>query len=150
MGILREVSVMGILRAVSGVAARCGVLPRAGAAVATMGATAWLASQLWAWGAENDWQFAPAAFLVTGVYAVAAAGVMSSTYDSMVTMTRNAPFVVWQELTDGRVTAWKLLFWPLLVPAEGFVCLWLIAGWFGRLMNADLSGTRARRRQKGH
>lgn len=141
---------MRILRTASGVASWCGSSAplRAVGALAALLATAWLGAQLWGWAAAAAGEGPGLYFLATFVslvYAIASLvtmGVMSDPPNrwTMEMMTGYAPFVMWRAvISDERVTAWKLLLWPLLVPAEGLVCLWLAVGWLMRLLNVDLS-----------
>lgn len=144
-----------ILRAASGVASRCGsnVPLRAAAAVAALAATWWAGSQLWGWAASHTpgglTGLHPGPYflaaIVSVVYIIGSLVNLAIMSDpphrwTLDTMTGYAPFVVWRTvISDGRVTAWKLLLWPLLVPAEALTCLWLAIGWLVRLLNIDLS-----------
>lgn len=140
---------MMILRTVSGIASRCGsnALLRVVGALVALSATVWLGAQLWGWAianADNPGPMLGAAFTSLGymIASIVAIAVKSDPPDrwTLETMTRYAPFFMWRAMiSDGRVTGWKLLLWPLLVPAEGLACLWLAIGWLVRLLDIDLS-----------
>lgn len=141
---------MRILRTASGVASRYGSSAplRLVAAIASAAATAWLAAQLWGWaaGSADGVCFPHFVALLTGTaYVIGSLMTMAAASEppdrwTLEVMTGYAPFMIWRAMiSDGRVTCWKLLLWPLLVPAEALVCLWLAAGWLARLLDADLS-----------
>lgn len=139
---------MRILRTASGIASRCGSSAplRAAAAAAMALATTWLMVWLWSWAVvatdPAPCFLAVIVSLVSVIVSLVTMGVMSDPPNrwTMETMTGFAPFVMWRAVTsDDRVTVWKLLLWPTLVPAEVLVCLWLAIGWLGRLLDVDLS-----------
>lgn len=140
------------MKAVSGIASRCGSnsLSRAIAAVIIAVSTAMFGTWLWSWAAGwaaagHDGAYIILVSLVTIAYMTVSLVTLAVMSDpphkwTMETMTGYAPFVVWRAMiSDERVTGWKLLLWPLVVPVEGLICLWLAIGWMGRLLNADLS-----------
>lgn len=139
-----------ILKTASGVASWCGsnVSLRVAAAAAMVATTAWLGVWLWSWALSfpND-NPGPLVLviLLSLAFVVGSLVNMAIMVDApprwtMERMTGYTPFVIWRAMTsDGRVTALRLLVWPLLVPAETLVCLWLAIGWLFRLLNVDLS-----------
>lgn len=142
---------MRILRTASGIVSRCGsdALLRAVGASAILMTTVWFASWLWGWAASAGSNDHPGPYflaaLVSLAYMIASLitmGIMSDPPSrwTLERMTEYAPFVAWRAaISDDRVTAWKLLLWPPLVPVEGLICLWLAIGWLIRLLNIDLS-----------
>ncbi len=139
-----------VLKAASGIASRCGlnVPSRVIAAAAMATATAWLGAMLWGWAAENVASPGPCMLaalvsfgsVVVSLFTMAIHMANPSTKWTLEMMTGYAPFVMWRAMTlNGRVTAWKLILWPLLVPAEALMCLWLAVGWLARLLDVDLS-----------
>lgn len=137
-----------ILRAASGIASRCGSNAplRVAAAAAIVAATWWADSHLWGWAsAAGGGGLCFLASIFHAAYAIGSLTTMCVMSDppyrwTMERMTGYAPFVVWRAvISDGRVTAWKMLLWPLLVPAEALTCLVLAIGWLARLLDVDLS-----------
>ena len=140
---------MMILKTASGIASRCGsgVMLRIAAASTMPLVTVWLGKQLWGWAARaSDVSPGPLmlAATVSLVCLLASIITIAFVWDTrgwtLEKMTGYAPFMIWNAMmADGRVTAWKLLLWPFLVPAEAMVCLWLAIGWLFRLLDVDLS-----------
>ncbi len=139
---------MRVLRTASGIASRCGSNAplRVIGALAAIASAAWLAAHLWGWAiagtSDGRYFVAVIASLAYVVGSLVTMGVMSDPPRkwTLATMTGYAPFVLWRAMiSDGRVTAWKMLLWLPLVPAEGLICLWLAIGWLVRLLDIDLS-----------
>jgi len=137
-----------VLRAASGIVSRCGSNAplRAFAAAAVMAVTWWAGWRLWAWTADCSGDGKHVLAIIVSMACIIGSLVnMFAMMDpprkwTLERMTSYAPFMVWRSvISDGRVTAWKLLLWPLLVPAEALTCLWLSIGWLIRLLDIDLS-----------
>ena len=140
-----------ILKTVSGIASRCGLNAslRLAFAAAVIGVTWWAGFNLLGWALRAIDVDRPGPLVLAAttslVYLLVSLFTMVAMSDppnrwTMEKMTGYAPFMMWRVMiSDGRMTAWKLLLWPFLVPAEALICLWLVIGWLVRLLDVDLS-----------
>ena len=117
-----------MLKAASGLAARC-VPWRALAIAAVLSATAWLAIRIlgWCWPAAC---VALPAYLAAPVLVLGRSARMGTRFRDMA---RGLPFLMWGALmADGKLAAWKLVLWPVAIPAEAMSCLLIGACWLLR------------------
>jgi hypothetical protein len=109
------------------------------AIAAVLSATAWLAFRLHGW----CWAAPYVAFPAYAAAPVLVLGHSARRGMRFRDMARGLPFLMWGALmADGKLAAWKLVLWPVAIPAEAVSCLLLGVCWllrpFGRARRRDV------------